>query len=103
MAGKYKTTGCFKFLLFLLIFVPIAYFGAAYYHGIDGVDQIKDIIGIESNEVSDQSTIETNTEDTFDLKSKEQIERLENRIKELEAELYRKTQEIEKLQAIRDN
>ena len=30
MAGRYKATGCTRFLLFLLIMVPIAYFGGQY-------------------------------------------------------------------------
>ena len=37
----YKTTGCFRFAIFLLIFAPLAYLGASYYNGEDGMGNLK--------------------------------------------------------------
>jgi hypothetical protein len=39
----YKTTGCFRFAVFLLIFAPLAYLGASYYNGEDGLGNLKKI------------------------------------------------------------
>ncbi|MBK6480444.1 MAG: hypothetical protein IPF93_19900 [Saprospiraceae bacterium] len=41
MARSYKTTGCFRFVLFIVILAPLAYLGASYYNGQDGVQNIK--------------------------------------------------------------
>ena len=41
MARSYKTTGCFRFVLFIVILAPVAYLGASYYNGQDGVQNIK--------------------------------------------------------------
>ncbi|HNR08080.1 MAG TPA: hypothetical protein PKM27_12240 [Saprospiraceae bacterium] len=40
MPRPYKTTGCFRFFLFLIILAPLAYIGASYYHGQDGIGNI---------------------------------------------------------------
>ena len=103
MASKYKTTGCFKFLIFLLFFVPIAYFGASYYHGVDGIQQIKEIIGMETSEGDQTEKAEKAKSETYNMDAQEKIKELENKIKDLEAELYRKNQEIQDLQSMRDN
>ena len=42
MRPKYKVTGCARFFLFLVIFIPIVFFGAAYIRGENGVQIIKD-------------------------------------------------------------
>ena len=74
MARKYKATGCARFFFALLIIAPIAYFGAAYYNGVDGVQQIKDWIGVESSE------------NTSDDKMEKTIEELEEENKKLKEE-----------------
>jgi hypothetical protein len=40
MPRPYKTTGCFRFFLFLIILAPLAYIGASYYHGQDGIGNL---------------------------------------------------------------
>ncbi len=40
---KYKTTGCAKFFLVVLILAPIAYIGASYLNGEDGLGKIKNL------------------------------------------------------------
>ena len=42
MGPKYKVTGCARFFVFLIIFVPAVFFGAAYVRGENGVQIIKD-------------------------------------------------------------
>lgn len=43
MNRPYKTTGCFRFFLFIIILAPLAYLGASYYHGQDGIQNIKNL------------------------------------------------------------
>jgi hypothetical protein len=59
MSTKYKTTGCAKFFLILVILAPIAYIGASYFNGQDGIDNIKGIFGTSKNtsEVDDGNDI----------------------------------------------
>jgi hypothetical protein len=44
---KTKLTPFSRLLLFLLIFVPIAYVGASYYNGEDPVANIKKVLGMD--------------------------------------------------------
>ncbi len=39
----YKTTGCFRFVFFMMILAPLAYIGASYYNGQDGLQNIKNL------------------------------------------------------------
>ena len=101
MRSKYKTTGCFKFFIFLLIFVPIAYFGASYYHGVDGIGQIKEWIGAEEN--SNIETKDIKLDDELAKEQQKKIEELEQKVKDLESELYRKSKELEDLKSQTNN
>ena len=42
MKPRYKVTGCARFFVFAIIFVPIVFFGATYIRGENGVQIIKD-------------------------------------------------------------
>jgi len=42
-----KLTGFSRLLIFLLLFIPIAYVGASYYNGEDPVANIKGYLGME--------------------------------------------------------
>ena len=42
---KTKLTGFSRLMLFLLIFLPLAYFGASYYNGEDPIAKIKGFFG----------------------------------------------------------
>ena len=53
MKAKYKMTGCARFLIFLIILIPIAYFGSKYLRDSGTWDKIKDKV-----ENSDQSSVE---------------------------------------------
>ena len=39
-------TGFSRFLVFMLIAAPLAYIGASYYNGQDGIQNIKNLLGI---------------------------------------------------------
>lgn len=67
MARSYKTTGCFRFVLFIVILAPLAYLGASYYNGQDGIQNIKNFFskvkttiglgnGIEKSSTSRETT-----------------------------------------------
>lgn len=43
MAGKVKTTGFARFFLIMIIVAPLAYIGASYYNGEDGIEKIKSL------------------------------------------------------------
>jgi cell division protein FtsB len=60
MGRKYKMTGCAKFFIVILILAPIAYFGAAYFNGEDGIQNIKDLLGIE--ETKTEKAVEKESE-----------------------------------------
>ena len=45
MKRKYKTTGCAKFFLMIVILAPLAYIGASYFNGQDGIENIKNLFG----------------------------------------------------------
>lgn len=82
----YKTTGCFRFAIFLLIFAPLAYLGASYYNGEDGIGNLKKMankvisvfsgVPLPSNENAEpkttnnnQSTAATEKQELQDLKA----------------------------------
>ena len=48
MRKKYKLTGFSRLLIFLIFFTPLAYIGASYYNGEDGIAKIKALF--EQNE-----------------------------------------------------
>ena len=45
--ARTKLTGFSRLLIFLLIFVPIAYVGASYFNGEDPIENIKGYLGME--------------------------------------------------------
>lgn len=107
MTGKYKMTGCARFLIFLVILAPIAYFGSKYLRESGTWDKIKDKVeNTDSNSV--ERTIEERKErieipeisgQTIDS---EQFERLRDAYEEQELVLARQDQTIKDLQAEND-
>jgi hypothetical protein len=101
MGPKYKVTGCARFFLFFIIFVPIVFFGAAYFRGENGVEIIKDNYhkifgGKESASVPSGKGAETYPVEELQKQLKvanEKIEKLEQRVEEQE-------KEIEKLKGV---
>ena len=67
MRRKYKMTGCARFFFFLLFFVPIVLIGVSYYNGNNPVQQIKDLLNIESTEQTTNRPAEQDTDTRPDL------------------------------------
>ena len=67
--AKYKTTGCARFFIVMLILAPLAYLGASYYLGQDGIGNIKELIGIgdsgEGNSGTNDANHSGNNSDTY--------------------------------------
>jgi len=85
MKPRYKSTGCFRFFIFFIIFLPIVFFGAAYIRGENGVKIIKDFY----HSVVGESDSKSSTQDTYDPNE---------RIKELEKELKEANDKIKELE-----
>jgi cell division protein FtsB len=90
MGPKYKVTGCARFFVFLVLFVPAVFFGAAYFRGENGVQIIKDfyhsIVGGGDKAVERQ-------------KGGTAEEAKDDEIKRLKEEIEEKDKEIEKLKS----
>lgn len=84
MGSKYKITPFFRFLLAMIIIVPLAYFGASLYRGENPVENIqKSIDNKPSNNASQNDLI-----------------REQNKlIKQLESQIKEKDKEISKLKS----
>ena len=70
----------------MVFFAPLAYLGASYYNGEDGIGNIKKMLGIEatiSSNGSTQDQIDDKTKEIKDLERK--IETLKRDVKRLEA------------------
>ncbi|MFK7810465.1 MAG: hypothetical protein AB8F74_21850 [Saprospiraceae bacterium] len=83
-----------RLILVLLFAAPLAYIGASYYNGEDGIGNIKQLFGMEEKEARHE--VET-TEDTYDLeKENEQLRKEVKELKEENADLR------ERLEATRE-
>jgi hypothetical protein len=97
MKPKYKVTGCARFFLFFIIFIPIVFFGAAYLRGENGVDELKKLyhrVTGRSETPSDTKTFNTE-EEISELKK--QLDEAQDKIRELESKVKEKEEEIKKL------
>ena len=86
MKRKYKTTGCFKFLIFLIIFAPIAYFGASFIRGEDPIENGRNLIQFNTKK-KEQDQGDVKVIDSEIDKLQEELKYKDRRIKELEAEV----------------
>jgi peptidoglycan hydrolase CwlO-like protein len=89
-------TGCSKFFFVLIILAPLAYVGASYYNGQDGIQNIKNLLGIGS----EQTRVPSGDETTTDLQ--EQIEKLQKDVRYFEGEAERLKEELEACQQARN-
>ncbi|PSR11150.1 MAG: hypothetical protein DA408_18405 [Bacteroidetes bacterium] len=86
MATRTKLTPFARFFIFLIIFLPLAYFGAAYYRGEDPIATIKDLVGGQS------TTGPASNKDTYDPQEeinrlKKENQALRQQVKELQSTL----------------
>ena len=96
MGSKYKMTGCAKFFFVLIILAPLAYVGASYYNGQDGIQNIKNLLGMGS----EQTRVPSGDDTTTDLQ--QQIEKLQKDVKYFEGEAERLKEELEACQQARN-
>ncbi len=97
MRPKYKVTGCARFFIFLILFVPAVYFGAAYFRGDDGMKILKDFW---HNTIGSSKTPSSASEsaDTYKIDDLEkELQKAKEEIRELKVTIYEKDLEIKKL------
>lgn len=100
MRPKYKVTGCARFFLFLILFIPAVFFGAAYFRGENGVQIIKDFYHNIVGKSEVKSPAGNSPSDTYDMTNlKEELRQAKDEIKELKVKLYEKDQEISRLKS----
>lgn len=102
MGPKYKVTGCARFFVFLIIFVPAVFFGAAYVRGENGMQIIKDfyhsIVGGSS--VAKGAEEAEGAKDTYNVDAlQKELNAKEKEIEKLKEELESKDKEIAKLKS----
>jgi len=106
--SKYKATGCARFFIFLVIFIPIAYFGAQYLMDSGQWDQIRDKIE-NVTESDDKNSVEraiekksTNTDGINTSAIEERIEQLLNKIDEQDALIKKQGETIHRQNVLID-
>jgi len=93
MRPRYKVTGCARFVIFFIIFIPIVYFGAAFLRGEDGMQKMKDFYhNITGKKETGEPKKDPDTYKIEDLReeldaAKAEIRDLKNTIKEKEKEI----------------
>lgn len=100
MQKKHKMTGCARLFLALLIIAPLAYLGAAYYNGQDGIQNIKNLLGIgEKKADTGNDTYENTSEDLKDdgAEKQREIQKLKDENAQLRKEIEALKSELQKL------
>ena len=98
MGPKYKVTGCARFFLFLIIFIPVVFFGAAYIRGENGVQMIKDFYHKMTGRNHQQSNEKPDNDETYQVEDlKKELDNAKAEIKALKDEIEEKEKEIEAL------
>ncbi|MBK9106182.1 MAG: hypothetical protein IPL92_16820 [Saprospiraceae bacterium] len=99
MGPKYKVTGCARFFVFLVIFVPAVFFGAAYVRGENGMQIIKDFY----HSIVGGSSVDKGAKEAEGVKEAERVKEAEGakdkEIERLKKEIEAKDKEIEKLKS----
>lgn len=95
MRRKYKLTGCARLFLVIIVLAPLAYLGASYINGEDGIENFKNLIGIGSEEAGEDQQ-QTYTDTSADLR--QQLQDARDRIDALEKENRNLRDRIESLQ-----
>lgn len=97
MKRKYKMTGCARFFLVMIILAPLAYLGASYYKGEDGIQNIKNLLGI-GTEKATSGDEETYRDTGRDLQKR--VNELEEENRKLKREVREKDAEIKALKKL---
>lgn len=91
MARKYKSTGCARIFIVLIIVAPIAFFAASYINGSDPMGTLRGLFdGGENTTVSKSSEDNQNQVPTIDLQ--DEIRRLQKDVDyyKVESETFKK-------------
>lgn len=96
MKRKHKMTGCARLFLVIIILAPLAYLGASYATGENGIENIKNLLGIGVDKPN-QSSSDTYQDTAKDLER--QIKALERENRQLKDELEEKEDEIKRLKS----
>jgi len=88
-----------RFVLFMIIVVPLAYFGIMAYQGEDGLKRLQDLF--ENNTTKPQPTMDTETMDLEQQiqKAQEEVEATQNEIQQLHEEINTLKKELEEQRA----
>jgi len=95
MATRTQITPFARFFIFLIIFLPIAYFGAAYYNGEDPIAKIQGMMNGDnpSSQQKSQPQQKQSTDSTYDLK--DEISNLKKENSDLKKEVKRLKSELD--------
>lgn len=86
-----------RLLIFLIIFLPLAYLAAAYINGEDGIANVKRMVGLETAPRTE--AVDTRpASDAAELPAADRVARLEREIQQLEQELADRKAELRELQ-----
>jgi hypothetical protein len=93
---KFKLTGFARFFIAMLFLAPLAYIGASYYNGEDGVENIKNFFKkFTGGETNDNKTKSIDSVDSS--KGTQSEEDLLEEKRRLEEEIRKKNKQIEDL------
>lgn len=99
MKPRHKVTGCARFFIFFIIFIPIVYFGAAYLRGEDGLQELKNFY----HKIAGRSTPDTVKEDgkeTYRIEDlQKELDDAKAEIRDLKNTIKEKDKEIQKLKS----
>lgn len=110
---KFKLTGFARFLFVMLLLAPLAYIGASYANGEDGIENFKNLfkgeVSMGTNTIEDASStdettkvIETPVQQNNDLdqgNTNKEIKILRAKNSDLQEQLEAKTKELEEVKA----
>ena len=94
---KLQMTAFSRFFLFLIFFLPSLFFGVSYLKGEDGLQTIKDLIGIESTESSNNESASSSTKPVSETFVNGEVKRLQDELDEKDSRLKELYQENELL------
>ncbi len=94
---KMKLTGFARFLLVMIILAPLAFIGASYYNGEDGIENFKNLFKGKFS-TGKTEKVETKEEAKTEEATKPMSEiEVDARIKQLKSELEFKTEQYDKV------
>ncbi len=88
MRRRLRLTGFARFFIVMLFVVPLAYLGAAYYNGEDGIENLKNLLGIGKGAATSETRRDDGTSSGNGYKnaSNTELQELRARIEVLEKE-----------------